>query len=242
MRNYQIGDVFENKYGKCRIVELLPKKRCLIKWDDYDSLCNVTRWNLTQGKVKPKEVQQRKKSLYTGKETIYPTKIKGQSTHLFSIWRGIRKRCGKLINYKDCKVCQEWLYDYQAFAEWATNKYVDGWQLDKDILVKGNKVYSPDTCCFVPLLINSIFTKNNENRGNCVIGVSYCEKDKLYNARLSEYGNPIYLGCYKDEISAFNAYKKEKERYIKEVADKWKDQLEPRVYEALYNYQVEITD
>lgn len=242
MRNYQVGDVFENKYGKCTIVELLPNNRCLIKWDDYDSLCNVTRWNLSKGAVKPKETQQRKKSLYTGKETIYPTKIHGKETDLFGIWRSMRKRCGKRINYMDCVVCKEWMYDYQSFAEWATPKYIEGWELDKDILFKGNKIYSPLTCCFVPQHINSIFTKNEKNRGLYPIGVYYAKKDKLYQARVSEYGHWVYLGCYKDPINAFNAYKIEKERYIKEVANKYKDKLEPRVYDALMKYKVEITD
>ena len=242
MRTYQIGDVFVNKYGKCEIVELLPNKRCLVKWEMYDNLCNVTRWNLSKGKIKPKEAILRRKSLHTGKETTYPTKIKGKSTPLFSVWRSMKKRCRKQANYKDCEICKEWLYDYQSFAEWATLRFRKGWELDKDILIKGNKVYSPDTCCFVPQYINSIFTKNNKRRGSCPIGVYYTKNDKLYQARVSEYGHWVYLGCYKDAISAFNAYKKEKERYIKEVADKYKDELEPRVYKALYNYQVEITD
>ena len=50
-------------------------------------------------------------------------------------------------------------------------------------------------------------------------------------------------------INSFNltprakkAYKTAKEFYIKEVADKWKDKIDPRAYDALYKYQVEITD
>ena len=70
----------------------------------------------------------------------------------------------------------------------------------------------------------------------------YAKKDKLYQARVSEYGHWVYLGCYKDPINAFNAYKIEKERYIKEVANKYKDKLEPRVYDALMKYEVELTD
>lgn len=242
MRNYQVGDVFETKYGICRIVELLPNKRCLIKWDDYDTICNVTRWNLNIGMVKPKEISQRKISKYTRKLTIYPTKIDGKPTKLFEIWRGIRKRCGKQKNYIDCKVCNEWMYDYQSFAEWATPRYKDGWEIDKDLLVKGNKVYSPETCCFIPQHINTIIVKKNSRRGSCPIGVTYSKKDRLYVAMVSEYCKWVYLGCYKDPISAFYAYKKEKERYIKEVANKWKDQLEPKVYDALMKYEVEITD
>lgn len=241
MRNYQVGDVFETKYGVCTIVEMLPNKRCLIKWEGYDTLCDVTRWNLNIGKVKPKEIS-RKISKYTRKRSTYPTKIDGKPTKLFDMWQRIRKRCGRHKNYLDCKVCDEWICNYQAFAEWATPKYKDGWEIDKDLLVKGNRIYSPDTCCFIPQHINTIFVKNNARRGNCPIGVTYSKRDGLYVAMVSEYCKWVYLGCFKDPISAFNAYKTEKERYIKEVADKYKDELEPRVYEALYNYQVEITD
>lgn len=87
-----------------------------------------------------------------------------------------------------------------------------------------------------------MFTKGKKRRGLYPIGVYYAKKDKLYQSRVSEYGHWVYLGCFKDPISAFYAYKKEKERYIKEVADKWKDKLDPKVYQALYNYQVEIND
>lgn len=242
MNKYQVGDVFENIYGRCKIVELLPNKRCLIKWDDYDEICNVTRWNLSCGRFKPKEIPQIRTSIYTKKRMIFKTKENGKSTPMFEIWRSIKKRCGKRANYFDCSISNEWEKDFQAFAEWAAPIYKKGWQIDKDILVKGNKVYSPDTCCFVPKEINYIFTKNNKRRGVNPIGVSYSTKNRLYTAMVSEYGRFVYLGSFRNEIDAFLAYKKEKERYIKEVADKWKHQLEPKVYEALYNYKVEITD
>lgn len=59
--------------------------------------------------------------------------------------------------YLDCDVCEEWLI-FSNFASWFKEHYVEGWQLDKDILVDGNRIYSPRTCCFVPIEINSIFT------------------------------------------------------------------------------------
>ena len=85
--------------------------------------------------------------------------------------------------------------------------------LDKDILVKGNKLYSEDTCSFVPAEINTLFCKANKTRGR-----------------------------YNTIEEAFLAYKQAKEAYIKELANKWKDVIDPRVYEALMDYQVEITD
>ena len=51
-----------------------------------------------------------------------------------------------------------------------------------------------------------------------------------------------YLGAYDCPTKAFLVYKDAKEAFIKEVANKWKGKIDPRVYEALLNYQVEITD
>lgn len=161
-------------------------------------------------------------------------------------WRNTMVRCyykdyiTKFPTYIGCSVCEEWKY-YSKFKQWFDKHYVEGWHLDKDILVKGNKVYSPDTCCFVPSEINSLFNKCKKSRGQTqIIGVTF--RRGHYIAKLNKYGQGIQIGVFDDKIEAFNAYKKAKEDYIKEMADKWKDRLEPRVYEALYNYKVEITD
>ena len=63
-----------------------------------------------------------------------------------------------------------------------------------------------------------------------------------FEAYVSKSENREYLGQFNSPEQAFYAYKLSKEAYIKEVANKWKDQIDPRAYEALMNYQVEITD
>ena len=118
---------------------------------------------------------------------------------------------------------------------------MNGWELDKDILIKGNKIYSPETCAFVPAEINGIFTKTNSKRGVYPIGVSL-HKEGRFQAKVLKNKKQAYIGLFDTPEEAFQAYKKAKEEYIKEVADKWKDKIDPRVYEAMYNYQVEITD
>lgn len=60
-----------------------------------------------------------------------------------------------------------------------------GWALDKDILVKGNKIYSPETCCFVPQEINNLFTKRKSCRGTLPIGVKYIKENKKFSASFS---------------------------------------------------------
>ena len=160
-------------------------------------------------------------------------------------WRSMLNRCyDKKVHinhprYEGCTVCNEWLL-FSNFKEWFDKHYVEGWCLDKDILVKGNKVYSPQTCCFVPNEINVIFS-NKTRPLDLPKGVTLNKHGKFV-ARTRINGVETRIGQYNNAIDAFNAYKREKEKWIKEVADKWKDQLEPRVYEALYNYKVEITD
>lgn len=163
----------------------------------------------------------------------------------YSHWHGMIGRCygdielKKRPTYQECSVCEEWL-NFSSFIEWFYKHHVDGWHLDKDILVKGNKVYSPETCCFVPSEINGLFAKCNAIRGKYPIGIQYY--NGKYIAKMRCHFKQVYLGRSSDLETAFQLYKKGKEKFIKEVADKWKEQIEPRVYEALYNYKVEITD
>ena len=114
------------------------------------------------------------------------------------------------------------------------------WVLDKDILVKGNKVYSPETCAFIPNEINLLFTKRDFKRGELPIGVR--KSGNKFKACIRKEGNEIYINTFKTPQEAFQAYKTVKEQHIKEIAYKWKDKINPRTYIALINYQVEITD
>ena len=169
----------------------------------------------------------------------------GKLIAAFKTWYGMLQRCydksykEKMPTYKDCVVCEAWK-SASAFKEWHDEHYVEGWHLDKDILVKGNKEYGPSTCCFVPNEINILFVKANALRKDLPIGVR--KRGNCIYAELFKYNKRVYLGTFATTEQAFQAYKVAKEAYIKEVADKWKDQLEPRVYEAMYNYKVEITD
>lgn len=160
----------------------------------------------------------------------------------YRIWYNMLARCygkSKPNNYEKCYVCEEWL-TFSYFQEWFLENYIEGWQLDKDILIKGNKVYSPQTCCFVPKEINMAFTKSDKTRGKNIIGVTY-RKGK-FEANVSCEGKSQYIGFFDTEIEAFNAYKNAKEQYIKTLGEKYKGFIKNDVYEALLNYKVETTD
>ena len=179
----------------------------------------------------------------------------GEQLDSYVCWKAMLKRCysakyqEKYPTYKGCYVCDDWLY-YPNFKKWYKENYYKisnkTSHLDKDILVKGNKIYSPTTCIFVPNFINKLFTKSQKTRGEQPIGVYYNKRDKKYIASLSvsKDGKSIgkYLSSFDTADAAFEVYKQAKEEYIKEIADEYKDKIPAKLYEAMYSYEVSIDD
>ena len=183
--------------------------------------------------------------------TKYQAKINGVMTKEYDLWKSMLKRCYSDVykkqrpTYEDCEVGDNFK-SYEYFYEWCHKQIgfdVKGWHLDKDLLIKGNKVYSEDSCIFIPSEINLLLVKNTASRGEHLIGVYWHNKRKAFEARVSKNkGKQEKLGSFKTEMEAFNAYKQAKEAFVKEQADKWKDKIDPRAYNALMSYTVEITD
>ena len=181
----------------------------------------------------------------------YPSTIKGVITKEYTLWSNMLKRCysdsykKKQPTYKDCAVSENFK-SYEYFYEWCNEQIGfdnEGWQLDKDLLIKGNKVYSEYSCVFLPREINQVLVKRESSRGEHLIGVSWDKRDKAFVAQVSKNkGKREYLGYFKTEIEAFNTYKDAKESFVKEQAEKWKGKIDERAYNALMNYTVEITD
>ena len=183
--------------------------------------------------------------------TKYPTRVNGVQTKEYALWYDMLKRCysdaykKKYPTYEGCEVSDNFK-SYEYFYEWCHSQIGfdnEGWQLDKDLLLKGNKVYSESTCVFIPAEINSLLVKCTASRGEHLICVCWHKRDKVFMATVSKNkGKQEHLGYFKTEIEAFNAYKQAKEVFVKEVAEKWKSQIDERAYEALMEYTVEITD
>ena len=183
--------------------------------------------------------------------TKYPITVNGVSTKEYDLWKGMLRRCysnthqKKYPTYIGCEVSENFK-SYEYFYEWCNKQigfYNEGWQLDKDLLVKGNKVYSENTCVFIPQEINLLLVKRDNNRGEHLIGVHWHKKGGAFVAMVSKNkGKREYLGFFKTEIEAFNTYKKAKESFIKEQSNKWKSQIDERAYLALINYEVYIDD
>src|SRR5699024_2133516 len=112
----------------------------------------------------------------------------------------------------------------------------EDWQLDKDLLRKGNKIYSEDNCVFLPRIINGAFIKNNSARGEYPIGVSFDKINNRLKVRVRVNGSLKTIGYFSTVDLAFQAYKNNKECYLKELAYKWKGDIDERAFRALLSY------
>lgn len=132
---------------------------------------------------------------------------------IYSIWKDMLERCysktfkEKNPTYSDCIVCRDWLL-FSKFREWVIIQDWEGLQLDKDILVDGNKLYSPATCCFVTKRVNSFIIERNASRGKYPIGVCWDSKHSRFKAQCSSVftGKQTYLGLFDDPESAHKAW------------------------------------
>jgi hypothetical protein len=145
----------------------------------------------------------------------------------------------KYPTYKDCEVCDEWL-DYQEFALWIDPQLAEnkkGWHLDKDLLLKGNKIYSPETCVLVPEEINLILG-NKGFSSELPVGVTRSKVHSKFMATLNENGKPKYLGIFNTPEEASSCYTINKELQVRVVAEQWKDSIDFRLYTVLSNFKI----
>jgi hypothetical protein len=239
-----------NQGYEIEIIDYIASNNCTIKFNDK---LGTIKYKVAMKEIKSGGIFNAfHKSKYgvgylgEGKYCSSKSKIEQLS---YDYWDGFFRRCynQRVItmspSYKGCSVSEEW-HNFQNFGEWFDNNYnhktMEGWCLDKDILFKGNKIYSPETCCFVPNEVNVVLTSSRAKRGDLPIGV--CKKGNRYRAQIKTNSVVRGLGTYDTPKEAFDAYKMAKEIYIKELAFKWKELISNKVYIALINYEVEITD
>ena len=155
----------------------------------------------------------------------------------YRTWVNILSRCysskfqERYPTYKGCSVSKEWL-TFSNFRSWMTAQDFEGMQLDKDLLLEGNKVYSPETCVFVTKTVNTFTTDSGATRGEWLIGVNW---DKRTNKFRSQCRNPFTkrqerLGYFTCEQEAHQAWLTRKLELAHELAAIQED---PRVAKAL---------
>lgn len=171
--------------------------------------------------------------------------INKDNKKFYDIWIDMLRRCysdqkeDKFPSYKDCYVDEEW-HCFKNFAEWCYINYPKDktykYQLDKDILIKDNKIYSPQTARFIPSRINHLFLyKTDRNLPNGIF------EDKKIK------GN--YIGSYMDENSknhrisnkniekCIQFVKCGKEKTVKKIAEQYREYITEDIYNALINWE-----
>lgn len=178
---------------------------------------------------------------------------KNNKQESFRRWKNMINRCyngavhERQPGYEKCTVCAEWL-NYSNFKLWydeniAPYKELEmNVELDKDILIKGNTVYSPETACLVPKFINDLFIGSVSDQREYPPGVYFDKDNQKYRACMSFMGSNIKLGTFDSPEAAFSRYKEYKEDFIKDIAEQYRGKLPDKVYRAMMERTVEVTD
>ena len=247
----RVGEINYNKFGsKMEIIKYNTNKDIDVYFEEYNWTYHNTRYrDFEKGNIKcPYEPR------YFNKGYIGEGKYNSKNLKCYNSWCNMLRRCysedyqNKKPTYIGCEVCEEWL-NFQNFAKWFEENYYEikgeRMSLDKDILIKGNKIYSPNRCILIPERINTLFTKRQNNRGNYPIGITEGKNNLMVYCNTYK-NNQCCIGRFKiNQVEeAFQCYKQFKEKVIKQVADDYysKGLIPKKLYDAMYRYEVEITD
>ena len=246
-KNKYEGSIHKSKScGDVEILQYINTNRVVIKFIDTGNITERTLSKILCGSVSDKG---RSNTIGVG-ICDSNSRVDGVKTREYVIWSNLLRRCysevedDRNITYKDCSVSENFKR-FSYFKEWCNSQIgfeQCGWFLDKDVLIKGNKEYSENSCCFVPREINNLFTLRGRFRGVLPLGVHWNYKLGKYISSVVKYGKRVHLGVFDKKEDAFLAYKEAKESYVKDVADAFRDRLDPRVYEALLKWTCSIDD
>ena len=241
-----VGKIFPtNNGGDCIVVEYVNSKKVVVEFmDEHKFRVKTNTSAIYRGDVRNNFARSVSGVGFLGSGK-YKRTVNGKATAAYQYWRGMFNRCydegylKKRPTYRGCTVCDEW-HNFQVFAKWLYKQEFikSGYELDKDILLKGNRIYSPETCCLVPRQINTVLNNCAASRGSLPQGVDTCSVVGKYRARVRISGKNTELGVFDTIESAYKAYKKAKEDNVKNVALEWKDAIDKKVFKALMSWEL----
>jgi len=242
------GEKFVTKEGcSVTVVKCTGTKKITIMFENGFVIENIQYSALKRGEIKNPYHPSVCGVGYFG-VGVYKSQINKKQTKVYKTWHAMLHRCydektqKRYPTYKDCIVDEQW-HNFQNFAKWFDENYIDGFDLDKDILVKGNRVYSTETCCFVPGEINQSFREFRSKLENLPPWVFLDKRTGNYKASVKINGILMYFGMFKYKEEAFRICKIAKEKEIHRLANKWRGQITERCYLTLINYKIiVITD
>lgn len=243
------GLVFEtNNSGMAEVVDYINKKKVGVKFLETGSIQYFWMKDVKKGNIR--DCLTSKVCGVGLKGFANSLDEDGNKSRFYTLWGSAIKRCYSKTKSKDnsyynrCSVSEEFR-DYSFFKSWCEEQVgceEVGWHLDKDLIKKGNLEYSPKFCCFLPPEVNTAIIRSKSWSSDLPQGVSMSTDKKKFRARISVDGIGKHLGVFNTVEEAFLVYKKEKETYLKVLAERWKGRIDSRAYEALINWEVNIDD
>lgn len=242
------GETFKtNEGGEVRVISVNGCFDIIIEhMDDHAHQSRVVSSQLRDGRIKNPYRPRIAGVGFLGSGP-YKASENGRDTHAYTAWTKMLERVyctkkqSKNKSYIGCLVAPEW-HNFQEFCRWyeAQPFKGEGYQLDKDILVPGNKQYGPAGSRFVPEPINKMLNTNVARRSSLPVGVT--KSGKKYSVKLSMSGAIKCIGSYESVEDAFSAYKSAREGYVRSMAEKYKDKMQKEIYDALMRYRVNAND
>lgn len=237
MKSIRTGDIFStNEGGSVTVTEVIAWDRINIKHNDvYGYETTVRLQDLNGGSIKNPYHPSVHGIGFSGVGP-YLTSVNRQATLEYSIWQSMIQRCYSTVyqltrpNYVDCSVDVRW-HNFQNFAHWYCNQpgYNKGYELDKDILTHGNKVYSPETCVLVPKEINNLFRDFSNRSSNRELPTGVTKRGNRYRA----YGKRRSLGTFDTIELACDVYVEHRRNEVLTITRKYKNDINENVYYAL---------
>lgn len=218
-----IGETFiTNQGAKIKVIDGGSKEGCCtINFVDYNYNKEVSYFLLKGGHVKCKLSPTFSKKGYIGIGK-YSQK---DNKNIFSIWSAMLKRCYnnnvllKQPSYIGCSVCEEW-HNFQNFAEWYIKFSIKDFSMDKDLL-SDFKIYSPETCVFIPRYINNFISVKQTNNTSGYIGVYLDKKTNKWKSQISIDKKRTQLGRFSNIEDAINIYTITRKDCAKDLLNQW---------------------
>ena len=197
------------------IIEHIDSKKVKIKFLDEHCFCKIIpTTSLKTGSIKNPYFKKKYNVGYIG-DGVYKSTEKGISTRIYNCWDFMIERCYnekrnvKNKNYTNVVVCEEW-HNFQNYAEWYEKSYIEGFELDKDLLQQDveNKIYSPETCIFLPHNINVFLTNNKCNNKTGMCGVSFYKRYSKWQSNIKVFNEEklLHLGYFSTPEDANKAH------------------------------------
>lgn len=240
-----LGTVFRTKsYGNCEFISLL-KGKCTVRFLNTNNVAEFATGNLRMGLIKDNMAKIVCGVGYIGNGTYVARTSKGCITPEYACWQGMLRRCYEPMdemterNYGDCDVCPEW-HNFQNFAQWCQGQQgfnTPEANIDKDILVVGNRTYGPNGCCFVPRHLNAAVTGSKHTNVSGYVGVSETDYGR-FTSSITLNNTGVHLGIFDTKEQAFAVYKSMKEAYIRTLSEVYKARIRRDVYESVKMWEV----